>query len=377
MPDLCGAFLHDVDLATELQRRGHQCMFLFIELKRDTNVNGGEWRGFRYMHYSAGGSYMETSDIWICPHSPCLPDVRRINKWSYNRPIIATCHFDGRYDCLVRNHSTSWPEMLLFINRTMEKYYRQNVAPWPPAIKETNVVRPIMHREQIEITEEFAGDCITLVNANNNKGVHQFIKIAERMPNRKFLAVRPYYGELQMPPTPSNVEIVPFADDIREVLKRTKILLFPSQYESFGRIAVEAMLNGIPVIYSKSDGSGKTTEGVEEWITPVGIPVKRDDIDGWISAIESFDSEEAYTICSVKCKEHIEQLDFFTEKVRIADMVEDFSNKNPVIMKTQFQPQSAVSFGVSKTSDVPLSGPALHQQVRQIGFSNGRLRVFR
>ena len=114
-----------------------------------------------------------------------------------------------------------------------------------------------MHEEKIRINEKFQGDCITLVNANENKGVNQFIEIAKRMPNRKFLAIKPYYGNLNPMIVPNNVELIPFDDDIRNVLKRTRILLMPSYYESFGRIAVESMYNGIPVIYSRPVSNSK------------------------------------------------------------------------------------------------------------------------
>ena len=43
--------------------------------------------------------------------------------------------------------------------------------------------------------------------------------------------------------------------DMRKVYRATKILLVPSQFiETFGRVIVEAQLNGIPVVASKVDG---------------------------------------------------------------------------------------------------------------------------
>jgi hypothetical protein len=69
MPDLCGAFLHDIDLAKELITRGHQVVFLTIQ-RPPEGYSGGTWEGFRYLHYSAATSFLETSDIWLCPHSP-------------------------------------------------------------------------------------------------------------------------------------------------------------------------------------------------------------------------------------------------------------------------------------------------------------------
>jgi glycosyltransferase involved in cell wall biosynthesis len=382
MPDLCGAFLHDIDLATELQRRGHQVVFLTIKVPTE-GVNGGHYRGFRYMNYTASTSFLETSEIWICPHAPILPEVRRINSRGYNRPIVATCHYDGNYTMITGNAALSkGPEMLFFINGIMEANYRKNISPWPPMIRRTAVIRPIMHKEKIVITEPFKGDCITLVNANQNKGVHVFIDLAKRLPDRRFLGVLPYYGEKQLPPAPSNIEWVPFQDDIRVVLKRTRILLFSSYYESFGRIAVEAMINGIPVLYSapakNSVYPGGSTEGVEEWIRPAGIACDREGPTSWISAIESLDDEEAYAAKSEESKSHIESMNLFSEASRIAGMVESFSKENPVVIQQTVQQQQQQK--PQQSSAISGLGQMMSREPTRpvgFGFANGRLRIQR
>jgi hypothetical protein len=376
MPDLCGAFLHDIDLAVELQKRGHSAVFLTITTPKE-GFNGGTYRGFRFMHYTAGYSFLETSDIWICPHSPILPTVRKINTRGYNRPIVATCHFDGNYNAIRGNVFQGATEMLLFINKIMETSYRKNITPFPSSILRTEVIRPIMHRENIVIQDSFKGDYITLVNANQNKGTHVFIDLARRMPNRKFLGVLPYYGELQVPPAPSNVEWIGFNDDIRTILCRTRILLVPSYYESFGRIAVEAMINGIPVLYSKpvqkSRYSGGSTEGMQEWIGDSAVACEREVPEEWIKAIEDLDNEEVYTSRSEQSKVHIDSLDLFSEASRISQLVESFSHQHPAIRSSQnpiIQVTTGSLEGVSRIPREP-------DRQAAVGFSNGRLRIRR
>lgn len=375
MPDLCGAFLHDIDLGIELQKRGHQVVFLTVKIPKE-GVSGGTYRGFRFMHYTAGSSFLDTSDIWICPHSPILPDVRKVNSRGYNRPIVATCHFDGNYNAVRTTNGTGWSEMLCFINKIMETNYRKNLTPWPSQIRRTETIRPLMHREKIEITEPFQGDCITLVNANQNKGVAQFMDIARKMPNRRFLGVLPYYGEKQLPPSPSNIEWVTFDDDIRNVLRRTRILLVPSYYESFGRIAVESMLNRIPVLYSTPNKNsiypGGSTEGLDEWIKPVGISCNRDDVTEWVQAIEHLDDPDVYTHKGEASRQHIEAMNIFSEATRIAGLVEEFSRENPVVIRVA-QPQTQVK--AAEQGRVVIREPAVGQA--GFGFSNGRLRIRR
>lgn len=377
MPDLCGAFLHDIDLAIELEKRGHEVAFMALQVPKE-GVNGGMYRGFKYMHFSAGATYLDASQAWICPHSPALPEVRKLNNRGYDRPIIATCHYDGNYFSITKNNpgrKIQWVEMLMFINSIMEPNYRKNIVPWPPNITRTAVVRPLMHEDKIKIVEEFQGDCITLVNANQNKGVVQFIDMAKRMPDRKFLAVIPYYGELRPPPAPDNVEWIPFDDDIRNILKRTRILVMPSYYESFGRIAFEAMYNGIPVIYSKTNPKSKypggSTEGVETWIKPAGISADRDNIEEWVSAIEDLDNEETYHSRSTLVKEHVRSLHMFTEGTRIAELVESFVRENPVVVRaTPQQSQQQVQTPQQTAAKIV-------QPQGRVGFSNGRLRIQR
>jgi glycosyltransferase involved in cell wall biosynthesis len=341
-------------------------------------VNGGFYRGFKYMHFSAGGKYLDMSEGWICPHYPSLPEVRRLNSRGYNRPILTTCHYDGSYNALIKNNPgrlIRWVEMVMFINSTMEFNFRKHVNPWPPNVSRTAVVRPLMHEDKIRIDEPFQGDCITLVNANQNKGVNQFIEIAKRMPERNFLAVIPYYGELRPPPAPSNVEWIPFDDDVRNILKRTRILLMPSYYESFGRIAVESMYNGIPVIYSKPTAKPKdmtgSTEGMEEWIRPAGIPCERENIDEWESLITSLDDETVYSERSEISKQHIRSMNLFTEVSRVAGLVEQFVRENPV--KIQL-PQSKQQESIETPQK---SATKIVQPEGRVGFSSGRLRIQR
>jgi glycosyltransferase involved in cell wall biosynthesis len=373
MPDLCGAFLHDIDLAIELQNRGHQVVFLTILVPRE-GYNGGVYRGFRFVHYTAASGFLDTSDIWVTPHSPILPDVRKINGRSYDRPIVATCHFDGNYTAVANNSAgAAWSEMLFFVNSVMEENYRKNIAPWPRQIMRTEVVRPILHKSKILLNEPLAGDCITLINANQNKGQVQFLEMARRLPSHKFLGIVPYYGDLQVAPSPANVEWVRFDDDVRNILRRTRILVMPSYYESFGRVAVEAMTNGIPVLYSKpakkSPYPGGSTEGMQTWIQPAGVACDRENIDEWAQAIRDLDDPEAYAAKSAESIAHIETMDVFSEASRIASLLESFSREHPVAARAVVQTQPSRPPEAGRLIQPPAGRPA------NVGFSNGRLKI--
>lgn len=135
------------------------------------------------------------------------------------------------------------------------------------------------------------GECITLVNLTAEKGAHVFYALAERMPRRKFLGVIGGYGEQIVRNDLPNVEIVPHtagADMARLVYGRTKLLLAPSVYESWGRVAVEAMCSGIPVL-------AHPTEGLRESLGEAGVFCDRDDLGAWEAAIRRTTVPAAYT----------------------------------------------------------------------------------
>jgi hypothetical protein len=119
--------------------------------------------------------------------------------------------------------------------------------------------------------ERKTGDKVTLVNLNHNKGGHQFIELAKRLPHVQFLGVEGGYG-LQIKEQLPNVTYLPNGSDMNEVYAQTKILLVLSEFESFSQCATEAMQCGIPVI-------AHPTPGLKENLSNAGIFISRDDID--------------------------------------------------------------------------------------------------
>jgi glycosyltransferase involved in cell wall biosynthesis len=95
---------------------------------------------------------------------------------------------------------------------------------------------------------------ITLINLADNKGSKYFFSWAKKLPQYQFLGIVGSYDNQHSANLPPNVTIWPNTPDIRKVYEVTKILCVPSHYESWGRVASEAMINGIPVIASPTDG---------------------------------------------------------------------------------------------------------------------------
>lgn len=149
----------------------------------------------------------------------------------------------------------------------------------------TIVVHPPVFPEE-HTTEP--GDCITLVNMNRDKGADRLYWMAEWFPEKDFLGVEGGYGHQIRSSRHPNVEFVQNTTDMRsDVWSRTRILLAPSVYESYGMAAVEALASGIPVV-------AHPTPGLLESLDYAGIFVDRDDPDGYADAIEALDDPDYY-----------------------------------------------------------------------------------
>lgn len=139
------------------------------------------------------------------------------------------------------------------------------------------VLNPPVDPGEYETTR---GKSVTLVNLWEDKGAAVFYELARRFPEIPFLGVRGGYGEQVEAPASQlpNVTIMDHTADMKEVYSKTKVLLMPSKYESFGRVGVEAMASGIPTI-------AEPTPGLIESLGTAGIFADRDDVDAWETAL--------------------------------------------------------------------------------------------
>jgi glycosyltransferase involved in cell wall biosynthesis len=186
------------------------------------------------------------------------------------------------------------------------------------------VVRPPVHAADYATTP---GDRVTLINLRKmernpgglvmGKGVELFWRLAERMPDVQFLGVRGAYGSQLVCELP-NVEVLPHVchDQMRDrVYARTRVLLMPSSYESWGRTGVEAMCSGIPVI-------AHPTPGLVESLGEAGIFADRDDPDAWVQALRALDDSDRYLAASQRSRARAAELDPTDDLIRWCEEIE-------------------------------------------------------
>jgi glycosyltransferase involved in cell wall biosynthesis len=370
MPDPCGAFFHDIALAKDLQKRGH--IVTFVTAKRGNASIRGNYRGIPWVYYTNAENEMRAASVWFSPHFPFLWLVRRLNE-RFQKPIVITMHFGENTESIVPyTRSGEWAEFLWIVSNHICEHVKSTVR-ISPSFKTVEPVRPVMLENEIKFNERGVlptGDCITLINANVMKGLELFVALAARFPDKKFLGVRPYYNLIKVPEKITNIEWMDIQDDVRNVLRKTRILLVPSMYESWGRVAFEAMYNGIPVIYSRpmeeTDPGRRpsgSTDGMDEWIDDSGFKCRREDIEEWVSAIQALDDPEVYKVSSSKAYDKTYAMDIFRDMDVIERKVVDYGVQfAPKVQTTTTAPAGALTPGITQTlrMTAPGSGRPFH-----------------
>jgi glycosyltransferase involved in cell wall biosynthesis len=205
------------------------------------------------------------------------------------------------------------------------------------------VVYPLIDPEQYHI-QTHSPRYITMVNPVIAKGGAIFREIALALPDRQFMAVRAWdhlrdaaqrdWDRVKMQemaaafrdtphiPQEAHLDDVPNVHlrgpfrDMRNVYEETRLLLVPSVWEeAFGRVAVEAMLNSIPVAASDRGNLAHT-------VGAGGILVKDpQDIEAWVRAIESLDEELAYRTFQTQAKASAARFDMIAEAEKVRRML--------------------------------------------------------
>jgi glycosyltransferase involved in cell wall biosynthesis len=149
------------------------------------------------------------------------------------------------------------------------------------------VINPLIDQNKFLI--KTSRELVVFINPHPSKGLSIATKLAQDNPEIPFLFVESWplskdqSDELnhQISNTP-NISFMRVVPDMREVYKKAKVLLVPSMWEeAFGRVAVEAQINGIPVIASNKGG-------LPEAVGPGGILLDTEDtIVNWSQALRN------------------------------------------------------------------------------------------
>jgi glycosyltransferase involved in cell wall biosynthesis len=190
---------------------------------------------------------------------------------------------------------------------------------------ECHPVYPLIDRERVECEADPKRRYVTFVNPQPHKGVFVVARIAEVLgrerPDIPLLVVESraashWIGAVNPALAGSgHLFRMTHTPDPRDYYRASRVVLMPSLWqESFGRVAAEAMINGIPVLGSTRGalpeviGDAELLIQVPEKYTPESrqLPTA-DEVRPWIGAIQSLlDDAPYYRQVSDRCRLRLE-----------------------------------------------------------------------
>ncbi|MFD9825367.1 glycosyltransferase family 4 protein [Streptomyces violascens] len=254
----------------------------------------------------------------LLSHFENVPIMSSISR-TCGIPMVVICHdnFSTSF------HNAAGADLVVYnsewIRREGEIFYSKYPSEFKP--KSSVVVLPPVIAEDYRAEP---GECATLVNLNPDKGGDIFWQIAAWVPDWNFLGVCGAYGKQVKPPQRlSNCEVIDgvVGSDMKaKVYSRSRVMLMPSLYESWGRVAVEALASGIPVI-------AHPTPGLVESLGSAGIFAYRDDLDAWIHNLKLLKDSQNWANASARAKERSAQLNPKIDIDLWCDAVEEISKR--------------------------------------------------
>ncbi len=287
-------------LLRPLAERGHQ---VDVILSQPTTDVPYEWEGTTVHPRQGKGDPQEwvpKADV-VVSHLENVPRAVVLSRMAH-KPCVILCH---------NTHAATriWlvDDALVVFN---SQWMADELGPHPDSM----IVRPPV------VAADYAtagrGKMVTLVNLYRPKGSDVFWELARRFPHVQFQAVIGAYGEQDLRSLP-NVTVVAHSSDMRDVYARTRVLLMPSEYESWGRVGVEAMCSGIPVIAAP-------TPGLVESLGAAGTFVDRNDIDGWEQALDHLIQPAARREASALARDRAGELDPAADLARWVARIEAY-----------------------------------------------------
>lgn len=288
-------------LLRELVRRGHQVV-VQLSMVHPMHVTGPyTYEGVNVYPYQSPEDPLkwlnleEKPDI-IVSHlmntlrASILGDIYKIPMISLVHNTHGKTKADLRWKTDLAVYNTEW------MKADVENWWSDYQGTPPPR---SIVVHPPVFRTDYQVTPPTASKgCVTLINLFEDKGANLFYQLAARFPKLKFLGVTGAYGKQDIRHGLPNVEIIPHVGpgEIKDlVYARTRVLLMPSVYESYGRCGVEAACSRIPTIYHP-------TPGLLEALGDGGIACDRDDLDAWVVALAGLTTPAGWMAASQKAK---------------------------------------------------------------------------
>jgi hypothetical protein len=196
-------------------------------------------------------------------------------------PIVPVMHSNRRAEKIRMRKSRTVTGLVL-----NSQWLQEDWATIRPELPRHVVYPPV---DPADYTVAQRDSLVTQINLSKNGAL--LWEVARLLPGTRFLAVQGGYGRQVIPKViPHNVEVIaPTDDPVGEIYARTRILLVPSLYESWGRVAMEAASSSIPVIAS-------TMPGLQESLGGAGLFCDPERPADWAEAITVLSDPDVYAM---------------------------------------------------------------------------------
>ena len=213
---------------------------------------------------------------------------------------------------------------VVFNTTWMREYYKED---W----KEQSIMLhpPVDWKMYTIPTEQRKPTFVTLVNCNTNKGGKHLIEIAKKAPEIKFMGVLGGYDKQITDKSYENLTYYPHTPNIKSVYEKTWVLLILSEWETYGRVAIEAMSSGIVVIACP-------LTGIKEACGDAAIYHERDDIAGIIGTLRRLRKDpKFYQEMSSKGVEHAKSMNTAADMEVFCGWFEDKVVKSSIPLESR------------------------------------------
>jgi glycosyltransferase involved in cell wall biosynthesis len=188
----------------------------------------------------------------------------------FNKPIIFFLHIEfEKIDMLQQKFKV--PVHIVYNSLTQKEAL--------PTIHNCCIVKPHIDYKHFREFKKERPQFITLLNCNKNKGGNTLIKLATMMPEHQFMGVQGAYQK-QVRGNLANLHYMGIQEDPRIIYAKSSAIIMPSKAESWGRVALEAMAMGVPVIVGDTPGLREATGGK-------AVVCHQTDIDCWMREVKN------------------------------------------------------------------------------------------
>lgn len=299
---LCGAERYVQSIIKHLQSKGHECRVLHhcanvYNIKTPYTYDGIQVYGKTGNIDQYAWADVLVTHLDYTHHTIMIGNIIK-------RPVVCLVHNTQPYNCIQSNKNLFVVYNAQHAREALNYDHPSMVLPPPCDYRKYDVGKNPIDNEYI-----------TLISLNHNKGGEVLYRLAEAMPDRKFLAVTGSY-DAQIKRSAPNVRIIDKQEDMRQVYGQTRLLIMPSLYESWGMTATEAAANGIPVIACDTPGLRENLSYAGIFMPERSWKQKEPEyieneygIEPWIHAIEFLDDRNRYAEFSVLARERSRELD--------------------------------------------------------------------